>query len=125
MSDKQVVKSSSELEPTRAEGFKRVVAKVLSFFTGDILTTSKMQKLYKYMWIVAGIYFASILAILVSLQLDINCAALQREVVLLEERAIRTSEECSDHASHSAILKKVKERGLNLYDPKGVPTTIK
>ena len=107
------------------KGFKRVVAKVLSFFTGDILTTSKMQKLYKYMWIVAGIYFASILAILVSLQLDINCATLQREVVLLEERAIRTSEECSDHASHSAILRKVKERGLNLYDPKGVPTTIK
>jgi bisphosphoglycerate-dependent phosphoglycerate mutase len=125
MSDKQVVKSSSELEPTRAEGFKRVVAKVLSFFTGDILTTSKMQKLYKYMWIVAGIYFASILAILVSLQLDINCATLQREVVFLEERDIRTSEECSDHASHSAILRKVKERGLNYYDPKGVPTTIK
>lgn len=125
MSDKQVVKSSSELEPTRAEGFKRVVAKVLSFFTGDILTTSKMQKLYKYMWIVAGIYFASILAILVSLQLDINCATLQREVVLLEERAIRISEECSAHSSHSAILKKVKERGVSLYDSKDVPTTIK
>lgn len=125
MSEREIVKGSKDLEPRRVEGLKRAIAKVLSFFTGDILTTSKMQQLYKYMWIVAGIYFASIIAILVSLQLDINCAALQREVVLLEERAIRISEECSAHSSHSAILKKVKERGVSLCDSKDVPTTIK
>ena len=125
MSERDIAKGSKDLEPRRVEGLKRAVAKVLSFFTGDILTTSKMQQLYKYMWIVAGIYFASIIAILVSLQLDINCDALKCEAVLLEARATSVSEECSDHYSHSAILKKVKERGVSLYDSKDVPTTIK
>lgn len=125
MSEKQIANQSENTPQTRFEKLQQTVSKVLSFFTGDILTTKKMQQIYKYMWVVAGIYFASIIAILVSLQLDINCAALQREVELLEERAIRTSEECTSHASHSAILEKVKARGLNLGDSKGVPTTIK
>jgi hypothetical protein len=125
MSEKPIVKDADNTLEARLAKLQQALSKVLSFFTGDILTTKRMQQVYKVMWVVAFIYFASIIAILISLQLDINCAALQREVQLLEERAIRTSEECSKHSSHSAILKKVEERGLNLGDPKSVPTTIR
>jgi hypothetical protein len=46
-------------------------------------------------------------------------------VTLLKERAIRTSEAAIQHSSHSAILVKLKERNIEIEDPKSSPIVLK
>ena len=93
--------------------------------TGDILLAEEVKRVYTLLTILGVIFFASIATIFGALQRDLRCNQLEKEVVLLKERAIRTSEECYKHSSHSAILRKLEERGIEIEDPKTQPKVLK
>ena len=93
--------------------------------TGDILLAEEVKRVYVLLTMLGVIFFASIATIFGSLQRDMRYRALEKEVALLKERAIRTSEECYRHSSHSAILRKLKDRGIEIEDPKTQPKILK
>lgn len=99
--------------------------RMLSWVTGDVLLAEEAKRVYNLFTLLGVIFFASIVMIFWSLQQDIRCNKLQKEVSLLKERAIRTSEECFRYSSHSAVLRQLEERGIDIADPKSVPTIIK
>lgn len=92
--------------------------------TGDILLAEEVKRIYILLTILGVIFFASIAIIFGSLQRDMRYRQLEKEVALLKERAIRTSEESFRHASHSAIVRKLKERGIKITDPQAQPTIL-
>ena len=96
-----------------------------SVITGDILLAEEVERVYTLLTILGVIFFASIATIFGALQRDLRYNQLEKEVVLLKEQAIRTSEECYKHSSHSAILRKLKERGIEIEDPKSQPKIVK
>jgi hypothetical protein len=95
------------------------------FLTGDILLKKEVERVYTLLTILGVIFFASIATIFAMLNQDLRCNRLQKEVVLLKERAIRTSEACSHKTSHSAILQRLKERGIEIGDPETQPKILK
>ncbi len=123
--DTDVKEAPEKPQEKKRVKLRRFVAWLLSVATGDILMANEAKRVYKFFGVLACLYFASIICVLISLQVDLNYSELNKEVTLLEERAIRTSESRSQQTSHSAILRQVKERGLDLEDPKGVPTTVR
>jgi hypothetical protein len=72
---------------------------------------------YRYVGVIAAMFFVSIMVLFLSLRLDIRYARLNTEVQLLHERSIRLQEQCYRRSSHSAIVESLHERGLELYDP--------
>ena len=103
----------------------RWVMWINSVVTGDILLAEEVKRVYTLLTMLGVIFFASIATIFGSLQRDMRYRELEKEVALLKERAICTSEECYRHSSHSAILRKLKERGINIEDPKTQPKILK
>ena len=103
----------------------RWVMWINSVVTGDILLAEEVKRVYTLLTMLGVIFFASIATIFGSLQRDMRYRELEKEVALLKERAIRTSEECYRHSSHSAILRKLKERDIEIEDPKTQPKILK
>ena len=93
--------------------------------TGDILVDSDVSRFYNYVSYIAMMFFLSILTLFAGLKLDMERDRLEREVELLHERAIRTKEQCYDLCSHSAIIERLQERGIELYDPLAPTNVIK
>jgi hypothetical protein len=87
------------------------------FFTGRILLHNLVRENYRYLAIIAVMFFSSIVVLFWSLRLDIRYARLGTEVQLLHERSIRLQEQCYRRSSHSAIVNSLRERGIELYDP--------
>ena len=112
------------LEEKRAKRSRWAVW-INSVVTGDILLAEEVKRVYTLLTMLGVIFFASIATIFGSLQRDMRYRELEKEVALLKERAIRTSEECYRHSSHSAILRKLKERGIDIEDPKTQPKILK
>lgn len=96
-----------------------------SVITGDILLAKEVERIYTLLTMLGVIFFASIATIFGSLQRDMRYRELEKEVALLKERAIRTSEECYRHSSHSAIVRKLAERNIEIEDPKTQPKILK
>ena len=96
-----------------------------SVITGDILLAKEVERIYTLLTMLGVIFFASIATIFGSLQRDMRYRELGKEVALLKERAIRTSEECYRHSSHSAIVRKLAERNIEIEDPKNQPKILK
>ena len=109
----------------RASKRPRWIVWLNGIVTGDILLAEEVKRVYTLLTILGVIFFASIATIFGALQRDLRCNQLEKEVALLKERAIRTSEECYKHSSHSAILRKLKERGIEIEDPKTQPKILK
>ncbi len=86
-------------------------------FSGKILVHDMVRENYRYIGVIAAMFFVSIMMLFWSLRLDIRYARLNTEVQLLHERSIRLQEECYRRSSHSAIVESLRERGLELYDP--------
>lgn len=86
-------------------------------FSGRILVHDTVRENYRYVGIIAVMFFASIVVLFWTLSLDIRHARLSTEVQLLHERSIRLQEQCYRRSSHSAIVESLHERGLELYDP--------
>ena len=117
--------ASDQPQEKKRTKLRRFVARLLSFATGDILMATEAKGVYKFFGVLASLYFAGIICVLISLQVDLNYSELQSEVTLLEERAIRTAESRAQRTSYSAIRQQVEERGLDLEAPKGIPTTVR
>lgn len=96
-----------------------------SVVTGDILLAEEVKRAYTLLTMLGVIFFASIATIFGALQRDLRCRQLEKEVALLKERAIRTAERCYSHSSHSAIVRKLNERGIAIEDPKSQPKILK
>lgn len=86
-------------------------------FSGRILVNEIVRENYRYVGVIAAMFFVSIMVLFLSLRLDIRYARLNTEVQLLHERSIRLQEQCYRRSSHSAIVESLHERGLELYDP--------
>ncbi len=117
-------KEQQALEEKKARR-PRWVVWINGVVTGDILLAEEVKRVYTLLTMLGVIFFASIATIFGSLQRDMRYRELEKEVALLKERAIRTSEECYRHSSHSAIVRKLKERGIDIEDPNRQPKTLK
>ena len=103
----------------------RWIYQIESLFTGDILLAEKANRVYSLLTLLGFIFLASIFTIFGTFQQDMRCNKLRKEVAMLKERAIRTSEESIRHSSHSAILDKLRERGIKIEDPNSAPIILK
>lgn len=120
-----IAREEQEALEERRSKRPRWVVWINSVVTGDILLAEEVKRVYTLLTMLGVIFFASIATIFGSLQRDMRYRELEKEVALLKERAIRTSEECYRHSSHSAILRKLKERGIDIEDPKTQPKILK
>lgn len=114
--------ATAEKAPKRKKG---LWSKIEVFLTGDILLAEEANRFYNLLALLCVIFLASIFLMFGSFQRDLHCSKLRTEVDLLKEKAIRTSEECTNNSSHSAILNKLKERGIDLGDPTTTPIVLK
>lgn len=118
-------KSDSKLSEAKRERRRRIVATIESIFTGDILLAKEANRVYNYLMLLGVIFLVSIFTMFRAFQKERERSELQDEVVLLKERVTRTSEERTKQSSHSSILNKLKERGIELGDPTTAPTVIR
>ncbi len=98
---------------------------VIGVVTGDILLANEVKHVYTLLTMLGVIFFASIATIFASLHSDLRRNQLEKRVATLKERAIRSSEECYQRSSHSAILRQLNERGIKISDPKTQPKILK
>ena len=103
----------------------RWVTWIGSVVTGDILLAEEVKRAYTLLTMLGVIFFASMATIFGSLQQDLRCSRLKKEVALLKEQAIRTSERCYQQSSHSAIVRRLKERNIEIADPQRQPIILK
>lgn len=103
----------SEKAMTRRERFRLIRQIVL----GTILNADSVRENFRYAIGLAVMLFASIFMLFTSLNLYLRYMKLEREVHLLRERAIRMSEQKYENSSHSAIVRRLRERGIDLQDP--------
>ena len=93
--------------------------------TGEILIGDEMSRFYNYATYIALMFFLSIVTLFAALRLEMRRDALEREVELLHERSIRMKEQRCNLSSHSAIMQRLQERGIDLYDPFAPNNVIK
>ena len=107
----------AEREADEARVRRRESSLWRQLFSGRILVNEIVRETYRYVGVIAAMFFVSIMVLFLSLRLDIRYARLNTEVQLLHERSIRLQEQCYRRSSHSAIVESLHERGLELYDP--------
>ena len=93
-------------------------------FSGSILMRSGMSKYYRYVLLIALMFFCSILTIFNALRLDKRFTQVEAETQLLRERSIRMQERRYRQTTHSAIVRRLKERGIDLRDPNNATEII-
>ena len=86
-------------------------------FSGSILVRSGVSRYYKYALAIAVMFFCSILTIFNALRLDKQFTQTEAQTQLLRERSIRMQERRYRQTTHSAIIRRLKERGIDLHDP--------
>ena len=92
-------------------------AEAWQLFSGTILVREGVSKYYPYMLSIAGMFFLSIAVMFTALHLDMKYTRLEREVQILRERSIRLQEQRYSRTTHSAIVERLRERGIDLSDP--------
>ena len=90
---------------------------VRQFFSGTILVREGASRYYVYMLYMAGMFFLSIVVMFFGLGLDMRHSELEREVQLLRERSIRLQEQRFRSTTYSAIVARLRERGIALREP--------
>jgi hypothetical protein len=108
-------RQASEAEEEKSQ--RRNASIWRQMFSGRILVHDTVRENYRYIAIIAAMFLLSIAVLFWTLSLDITFARLDSEVQLLHERSIRLQEECYRRSSHSAIVERMQERDMNLYDP--------
>lgn len=126
---KQEDEKANEEEENSAEERKskrkRIGAAIESVFTGDILLAKEANRIYNYLMLLGVIFLISIFTMFNAFQKDREYTQLQERVDLLAEKATRTLEARTKESSHSEIVKKLKERGIELEDPTNAPIVLK
>ena len=103
-------------ERERRESRRRAI-NFWQLFSGSILVREGVSKYYPYMLTIAGMFFLSIVVMFWSLHLDMRYTRLERDVQKLRERSIRMQEQRYQRTTHSAIVRQLEARGIELYDP--------
>ena len=98
---------------------------VRSIFTGEIILNPSISKGYDYLFYLALLFLASIIALFSSLHMQIRENRTVEQVRLLEERALRSEEQRLGTTTHSAIVRALKERNIPLEDTLEPVTIIK
>ena len=104
-------------EKAEAEERERRASTFWQLFSGTILVREGVSKYYPYMLSIAGMFFLSIAVMFTALHLDMKYTRLEREVQILRERSIRLQEQRYSRTTHSAIVERLRERGIDLSDP--------
>ena len=95
---------------------KRHSSWVWLMFSGMILMRSGVSRYYRYALLIALMFFCSILTIFNALRLDKRFTQVEAETQLLRERSIRMQERRYRSTTHSAIVRRLRERGIDLHD---------
>lgn len=98
---------------------------IRSLFTGEIIINPSVSKGYDYLAYIAFLMLVSIVTLFSSLHMQIRENHLSEQVRLTGERAVRTEEQRIKATTHSAIVKSLKERGIELTDCHEPVTIIK
>lgn len=98
---------------------------IRSIFTGEIILNPSISKGYDYLFYLALLFLASIIALFSSLHMQIRENRTVEQVRLLEERALRSEEQRLGATTHSAIVRALKERNIPLEDTLEPVTIIK
>ncbi|WP_304951918.1 hypothetical protein [uncultured Alistipes sp.] len=114
----------AEAEERENKERRRRASLVRQFFTGTILVREGVSRSYPYMLCMAVMLFASIFVMFMALRLDMRHTELEREVQKLRERSIRLEEERFRTTTHSAIVERLCQRNIPLYDPPAPGETI-
>ena len=93
--------------------------------TGDVLVLQEVQRIYKLLGLLGVIFFLSIATTFAALHSDLYRSRLEKEVNLLHEKAVRTREALHEHNSHTAIVRELSRRGIEMIDPHSQPRVIK
>ena len=100
----------AEAEERERRERRRRASTFWQLFSGTILVREGVSKYYPYMLSIAGMFFLSIAVMFTALRLE-------REVQILRERSIRLQEQRYSRTTHSAIVERLRERGIDLSDP--------
>lgn len=93
-------------------------------FSGMIVMRSGVSRYYRYALLIAVMFFCSILTIFNALRLDKQFTQVESETQLLRERSIRMQERRYRSTTHSAIVRRLKERGIDLRDSSSTTETL-
>lgn len=107
----------AEAEAAERKEKKRQSSALWQIFSGSILVREGSAGYYPYLISIAVMFFLSIVVMFSALHLDMRYSRLERDVQLLRERSIRIEEQRYRFTTHSAITERLRERGLELYDP--------
>lgn len=108
---------TAEREAAEGKERKRNASALWQFFSGTILVHKQMSGYYPFVLAIAGMFFLSILVFFASLHQDRTYSRMERETQMLRERSIRMQEQRYRITTHSAIVERLRERGLDLRDP--------
>lgn len=114
-----------EEERGRKSRSPRWLLAIRLFLTGEILIKDEVTKFYNYVSYIALMFFLSIVVLFAALRSEMRCNELEHEVELLHERSIRIKEQRYRQCSHSAIVERLEQRGIELYDPLSPSNVIK
>ena len=107
----------AEAEERERRESRRRASTFFHLFSGSILVREGVSKYYPYMLTIAGMFFLSIVVMFWALHLDMRYTRLERDVQKLRERSIRMQEQRYQRTTHSAIVRQLEARGIELYDP--------
>ncbi|MFI3305698.1 MAG: hypothetical protein R3Y68_04205 [Rikenellaceae bacterium] len=116
--------NSPDVEAEPAQPRRRRGGLFWMFVSGNVLLWRGLTRYYGQMVLVAFLFLVSIIVMFWSLHLDMEYNILSRRVQLLRERSVRLQEVRSSRLSHSAIVKELEQRGIELYDPTTPATVI-
>ncbi|MEG1611757.1 MAG: hypothetical protein RRZ83_02080 [Alistipes sp.] len=106
-----------EQEEVEQREKRRTSSAFWQLFSGTILVSKGSSEYYRYLIGIAAMFFLSIVVMFSALHLDMRYTQLERQVQLLRERSIRLQEQRYHQTTHSALVVRLFERGIELYDP--------
>ncbi|MFR9650163.1 MAG: FtsL-like putative cell division protein [Rikenellaceae bacterium] len=85
--------------------------------SGNVLLHDHVRRGYRYLVILALLFFLSIVTMFTSLHLDLRYGKLSSQVLILREKSLNMQSERFFKTSHSEISRQIKERGIKIDDP--------
>ena len=113
--EEEAGRRAAEEDRERRERRRRASA-LWQLFSGSILVREGSAEYYRYLICIAAMFFLSIVVMFSALHLDMRYSRVEREVQLLRERSIRLEEQRYRRTTHSAVVERLRERGIELQD---------
>lgn len=113
-----------EEQQTEGKPKKRKWVFLKHLFTGTILVQENVTKRYLYLGGIAVMFFVSIAVLFLSLQLDLTCTNLEREVRVLRAKAVTMESRRYHRTTHTAIVNQLRQAGSALKDPDLPPRVL-